>query len=170
MHVRRRLHAGMPKERRSGWSDPTGKGHCNKGLVPICVDAMGEEVKKSKELTRPMPGNWWLKRKTYFRFMIRELTCVFVGGYAIFLLVLAARYDDPGAFAALLDSPLLITMQIIALPMCLYHSITWLNLTPKVMVLWRGEERVSPLLVAGANYVVWVAASIVILWIAFHYK
>jgi fumarate reductase subunit C len=129
---------------------------------------MGEEVKKTKEYIQTMPGNWWLKKKTYFLFMVRELTCVFVGGYAIFLLVLVARHDDPGAFAALLHSPLLIALQIIALPMILYHSVTWINLTPKVMVLWRGEERISPLLIAGANFVLWAAVSIVILWIVFY--
>ena len=124
----------------------------------------------SKDYIRPMPATWWLKKNTYFLFMVRELTCVFVGGYALFLLVLAMRYDDPLAFAALLNSPLLIALQIIALPMVLYHSITWLNLTPKVMVLWRGETRVSPTLIAGANYVAWLIASIVILWIASLYR
>ena len=126
--------------------------------------------KLSKEYIRPMPADWWLKKKTYFLFMVRELTCVFVGGYALFLLVLTTRLDDPQGFAALLNSPLVIALQIIALPMVLYHSITWLNLTPKVMVLWRGEERVSPLLIAAANYVVWAVVSIVILWIAFRHR
>jgi len=126
--------------------------------------------KMSKEYIRSMPANWWLKKKTYFLFMVRELTCVFVGGYALFLLMLATRHDDPQAFAALLNSPLLIALQIIALPMVLYHSITWLNLTPTVMVLWRGEERVSPLLIAIANYIIWAVISIVILWIAFLHR
>ena len=129
-----------------------------------------KSVKMSKEYIRSMPANWWLKKKTYFLYMVRELTCVFVGGYALFLLVLVMRHDDPQAFAALLHSPLLITLQIIALPMVLYHSITWLNLTPKVMVIWRGEERVSPLLIAGANYVIWAVISIVIVWIAFLHR
>ena len=122
--------------------------------------------KMSKEYIRPMPADWWLKKKTYFLFMVRELTCVFVGGYALFLLVLATQRDDPQAFAALLDSPLLIALQIIALPMVLYHSITWINLTPKVLVVWRGEERVSPLLIAGAHHVLWAIISIVILSIS----
>ncbi len=124
----------------------------------------------SKEYIRPMPAMWWLKRKTYFLFMVRELTCVFVGAYALFLLVLAARRDDPQAFAALLNSRFSIALQIMALPMVLYHSITWLNLTPKVIVLWRGEERVSPTLIAGAHYVAWVLVSIVILWIVSLYR
>ncbi len=121
---------------------------------------------KTKEYIRPMPANWWMMKKTFVLFIVRELTCVFVGGYALFLLVLVARRDQPEAFAAWLNSPLLIVLQIIALPMVLYHSITWFNLTPKVMVVWRGEERVSPLLIAGANYVAWAIISIVILSIS----
>ncbi len=121
---------------------------------------------KTKEYIRPMPANWWMMKKTFVLFIVRELTCVFVGGYALFLLVLVARRDQPEAFAAWLNSPLLIVLQIIALPMILYHSITWINLTPKVMVVWRGEERVSPLLIAGANYVAWAIISIVILSIS----
>ena len=120
---------------------------------------------KRKEYVRPMPANWWMLKKTYSLFILRELTCIFVGGYALFLLVLVARRDDPEAFAAWLNSPLLIVLQIIALPMILYHTITWFNLTPKAVVLWRGEERVSPILIAGANYVAWVVVSIFVLWI-----
>ena len=120
---------------------------------------------KTKEYVRPMPAAWWAKKKTYSLFMIRELTCVFVGGYVLFLLVLAARRHDALSFADLLNSPLLIALQIIALPMVLYHSITWFNLTPKAMVVWRGEEKVSPQLIAGSNYVVWILISIVILWL-----
>ena len=113
-----------------------------------------------------MPANWWMMKKTYVLFIVRELTCVFVGGYALFLLVLVARRDERQAFDDWLNSPLLIALQIIALPMLLYHSITWINLTPKVMVVWRGEERVSPLLIAGVNYVAWAIISIVILSIS----
>ena len=102
--------------------------------------------------------------------MLRELTCVFVGGYALFLLVLVVTLEDATAFATVLHSPFLITLQIIALPMALYHSITWFNLTPKVMVVWRGEEKVDPRIIAGANYVACVVASIIILWIASHYR
>jgi len=122
------------------------------------------------ELIRPVPATWWLKKKSYFFFMLRELTCVFVGGYALFLLVLAVTLEDATAFATVLHSPFLITFQIIALPMALYHSITWFNLTPKVMVVWRGEEKVDPRIIAGANYVACVVASIIILWIASHYR
>ncbi len=124
-----------------------------------------QPTQKSKEYIRPMPANWWLKKKTYFLFMVRELTCVFVGGYAFFLLLLVARAGDQQAFNSLLTHPLSVALHIVALPMVLYHSITWFNLTPKVMVVWRGEERVNPLLIAGSNYVVWIVASILVAWL-----
>ena len=121
---------------------------------------------KSKEYIRPMPANWWLTKRTYLLFMIRELTSVFVAAYAVFLLVLAMRRNDPEAFASLLSNPLLIALQVICLPMVVFHTITWLNLTPKVLVVWRGEDRVNPLLIAGAHYVAWAIISIVILSIS----
>jgi fumarate reductase subunit C len=129
-----------------------------------------DKVTPTKELIRSMPATWWLKRRVYFLYMVRELTCVFVGGYAVFMLFLVMRLDDASAFAALLDSKALVALQILALPMILYHSITWFNLTPKVMVVWRGEERVSPILIAGANYLAWIAVSVVIVWIASLYR
>ena len=123
-------------------------------------------IKTGKDYIRSVPNTWWLKKKTYTAFMIRELTCIFVGGYALFLLVLASRANDAVAFEALLRFPLLIALQILALPMVLYHSITWINLTPKVMVVFRGEDKVSPTLIAGVNYVAWAVVSGIILWIA----
>ncbi len=124
----------------------------------------------TKEYHRPMRTTWWLTKRTYFLFMVRELTCVFVGFYALFLLLLTTRLDDPAAFAAALDSRLLITLQIVALPMILYHAITWFNLTPTVMVVWLGETKVHPLLIAGANYLGWLVVSIAIVWIVLLYQ
>jgi len=131
---------------------------------------MPNDKPNSKEYIRRMPTNWWLQKTSYLLFVIRETTCVFVGGYAIFLLVLATRRDDPERFSELLHSPRLITLQIIALPFLLYHTITWINLTPKVLVVWRGEDRVSPTLIAAAHHAMWLVGSVVIFWIAHQYR
>jgi fumarate reductase subunit C len=126
---------------------------------------MTTEGTKSKEYIRPMPSNWWLKRRSYFLFMVRELTCVFVGGYALFLVILASRLGDQQAFGELLGNPWVIALQVVSLPMVLYHTVTWLNLTPQVLVVWRGETRVSPFLIAGVHYLAWFGVSVVVLWI-----
>jgi len=121
---------------------------------------------KGKEYVRPMPATWWLHNIHLTLFMIRELTSLFVAGYAVFLLVLIAKMKDPAAFSDTLLCPGALIFQIIALPFVLFHSVTWFNLTPKAIVLFRGEERVSPVWIAGAHYALWVVLSMLILLMA----
>ena len=115
---------------------------------------------------RPVSNTWWLKRKPYILFMIRELTSVFVAGYCIFLLVLVYKLtqgaDAYGSFMAALNSPSSVALHLITLAFVLYHTITWFNLTPKILVLYRGEERIPQGLVAGVFYAGWVVVSVII--------
>jgi len=115
---------------------------------------------------RSVPNTWWLKRKPYFLFMIRELTSVFVAGYCIFLLILISKLEQgAGAYGnlmAALKSPSSVALHLITLAFVLYHTITWFNLTPKILVLYRGEERIPQGLVAGVFYAGWVVVSVII--------
>jgi fumarate reductase subunit C len=118
----------------------------------------------TREYRRPVPAVWWLARPTYFLFMLRELTALFVGGYAVFLLVLLSL--DEATFQAVLESPLNLVLHLAALPMVIYHSVTWINLTPKVLVVWRGEEQVSPMLILVVHYAAWGVVSLAIVGLA----
>ena len=118
---------------------------------------------------RPVSNTWWLKRKPYILFMIRELTSVFVAGYCIFLLVLvykltqgAEAYDN---LMAILKSPSSVALHLVTLSFVLYHTITWFNLTPKILVLYRGEERIPQGLVAGGFYAGGVVVSVIVVWL-----
>jgi fumarate reductase subunit C len=101
--------------------------------------------------------------------MIRELTSVFVAGYCIFLLVLVYKLtqgaDAYGNFMAALKSPGSVALHLITLAFVLYHTITWFNLTPKILVLYRGEERIPQGLVAGVFYAGWVVVSVIVVWL-----
>jgi fumarate reductase subunit C len=120
---------------------------------------------KTRELIRPVPATWWLKNPNYTWFMIRELTAVFVAGYAVFLLVLAYHRaaGNEAAFKELLVCRWSLALQVLALVFVLYHAVTWLNLTPKVVIVYRGEEKVPAGLIAGAHYVLWLVVSVVVL-------
>ncbi len=121
-----------------------------------------------RHFIRKLPATWWLRKRTYLLFMLRELTSVFVVAYAIFLIVVVWRADDASSFTRLfdaLDSPIALVLHLILLAVLLFHTITWINLTPKVLVLFRDDEPVDPRLVAGANYVAWVVASTVLAWL-----
>jgi fumarate reductase subunit C len=120
---------------------------------------------KGKEYVRPLSSSWYLQRPSWTRFIFRELTAVFVGAYAIFLLVLVYRARDAQSFAAFYDglrSPLSLIFHLLVLVMAFYHSITWFNLAPMALPLQRGEEHVAPNVISGTLYAAWVIVSVVI--------
>lgn len=118
---------------------------------------------------RPMSPTWWLNKRNYLLFMLRELTVIFIAAFLVLYLVQLARLAQGSeAYAAFLrqrSSFGWILFHILALIAALYHSITWFNLLPQVMVVHRGEERVPSVFIAGSNYVAWLAISVVIAWI-----
>ena len=126
---------------------------------------------KTKEYIRPMPATWWLHNRYLLLFMVRELTAVFVGGYAVFLLLLLYRFsqgEEPFHyfFVNTLQNPWVIALHVVALVFVGYHSVTSCNAAPVLMVIWRGEEKVDPKLIVKANYTLWLIVSLVILLIA----
>ncbi len=123
----------------------------------------------STDYIRPMGVGWWLKRRRYTLYMIREATCVAVGGYAFFLLLLVSRAGNEAAFSALVDrlsSPLSVVLHVLALLLLIYHAVTFIQAGPKAIVLYRGDERVSPKLIVSALYAAWLGVSLVIAWFA----
>ena len=122
---------------------------------------------KSKELIRPMPINWWLKNPAYIKFMLRDVTSVFIAGYCVFLMVLMSRAAVGGdtfrAFYDKLASPLSLVLHLIVLAFACYHSVTFFNLTPRVIVLFQGDEKVPDHLIAGAHYAAWLVVSLALI-------
>ncbi len=119
---------------------------------------------------RPMSSTtWWLNKRNYLLFMLRELTSVFIAAFLVLYLVqlaqLAGGAEAYAAFLERLASPGWIVFHLLALVAALYHSIPWFNLLPQVMVVRRGEERVPSVFIAGSNYIAWLAISVVIVWI-----
>ena len=116
-----------------------------------------------------MPTGWYLRKQPYRVFMLRELTSVFIAGYLVFLIVLLVRlgqgYEQYAAMMESLRSPLAVIAHGLALAAAVFHSITWFNLTPQVMPMRVGEERVPDAVAAiGAGYLPWLVVSAVILW------
>jgi fumarate reductase subunit C len=113
---------------------------------------------------------WWLSQRNYLLFMLRELTSVFIGAFLVLYLVQLAQLSRGAeAYTASLEqlaSPGWILFSLLALIAALYHSITWFNLTPQILIIRRGEERISPVFIVGPHYLAWLVISLVILWIA----
>jgi fumarate reductase subunit C len=109
---------------------------------------------------------WWLQKRSYAQFVLRELTSVFVAFFAVVTLwQLRALVQGPEAYARVLDrldGPLFLALDSVALAFVLFHAITWFNLAPKAMVVRMRGKRLPDWVVAGSNYVAWLAVSVVV--------
>lgn len=112
---------------------------------------------------------WWIKRKPYVLFIVRELTSLFVAAYAIILIVqLNALKQGPEAWEALMSSfssPFSIGLHIVILCFILFHSITWFNLAPKAMVLKIGKTKIPGSVIILVNFAMWIVLSLAIAWV-----
>ena len=117
----------------------------------------------------PLPWFWFTQRRGYRWFMAREATSVFLAGYLVYLIVWMYRLGQgPEGFAVAIDGsrhPLTVAMHVVALMAALFHSITWFNLTPKIMPMYIGEDRIPDFWSAILmGYLPWTVLSVLILW------
>jgi fumarate reductase subunit C len=131
---------------------------------------MAEQVGRKPYRRVVQKTSWFLRRPRYVRYMLREVTCVFIGAYTLVLLLGVfrlsqgqAHYD---AFLDALQSPTSIALHALALVFSVYHSVTWFNLTPRAMPIQVGEVFVPDAVIAGAHYLVWVVFSVAVLYLA----
>ncbi len=116
-----------------------------------------------------MPIFWWLRRFSYTRFITRELTSLFVAYTAVLILVqvrsLAAGGASYARFEQWLRAPGTLAFHALVLVFLLIHSVTWLNLAPRAMVVRALGRRVPDGVVLLAHYVLWLLASGLVAWV-----
>ncbi len=112
---------------------------------------------------------WWLGQWSYTKFILRELSSVFVGYFIVItLLQVRALTLGESSYAELQDwlsSPLVIVLNIVGFLFLLLHTVTWFNLTPRAIVLRLGGKRVPDILIIAPNYVAWLVISGVLAWV-----
>jgi fumarate reductase subunit C len=115
---------------------------------------------------------WWMGEWHYLRFILRELSSVFVA-VVVFetLLLIRALGRGPQAYAHFLQvmqNPLVLALNIISFFFVLFHTITWFNLAPSAMPVRMGGKRVPDALIAAPSYMAWIVisaiVSAVVLW------
>jgi len=122
-----------------------------------------------KALVRPMPLLWWLRSRAYVLFMVRELTSVLIAAYLVVFLIflqrIAAGPSSYESFLRWLAQPAVLAFHLVALAAALYHSVTWLQLTPMTIVMRIRGRRVPAATIVAANFAVWGALSVLIVWL-----
>ena len=103
----------------------------------------------------PKQSRWWWTRNPFFiRYMIREGTSIFVLVYSVLLIfgLYQLKQGEAGwqLWLSLLNHPVVIVFNLLALAATLYHAATWFKLAPKIIVVRFGEWKLpEPLMVVG---------------------
>ena len=125
----------------------------------------------SQDLTwrRPISTWWWLRKRTYFVFVMRELSSIFVAWFVAYLLLLVyAVGRGEAAYQRFLDwaaSPWVIALNVVALAFVLLHTVTWFNLTPQAMSVRVMDRTVPSFHIIAGQYTGLVVVSVFVFWL-----
>ena len=116
---------------------------------------------------RPSFSNWWwLGRRNYLIFILREFSSIFVAYFLVVTLeqvcALARGPEAYAAFQAHMRHPLMILLNIIALAFLVLHTITWSKLVPKAFYPRRHGHPLPEMTTALPSYILWAIATIVV--------
>ena len=118
---------------------------------------------------RPISVWWWTRKRSYFLFVMRELSSLFIAWFVLYLLLLVravahgeAAYDD---FLDTAASPWLVAVNLVAFGFVVLHTVTWFSLTPKAMVVSLRGRRVPPAVIIGAQYAGLAVVSALVYWL-----
>src|SRR5688500_16744787 len=110
-----------------------------------------------------MKSDWWLKKRNYTLYMVRELTAVFAALWVvIFLFQLPNLRTNPLGWQAFMTSPGWMVFSIVALAFVLYHAWTWVNLMGTVLYFRPGKTPIAGRTIISAMLFVWAAISVVL--------
>ena len=112
---------------------------------------------------------WWLEKWSYFTFVLREMSCVFVAWFVVYLLLLVravsqgdAAYQELLAWSA---TPPILLLNVVSFLFLIFHAVTFFGAAPRAMVVKVGANPVPASLVLAGHYAGWAAASAVVCWL-----
>ncbi|MEI8411752.1 MULTISPECIES: fumarate reductase subunit C [unclassified Kribbella] len=118
---------------------------------------------------RPLALFWWLERRSYLLFVLRELSSVFVAWFVVYLLLLVKAVSDGAAsYQDFLDWSgrwWVLAINVVAMLFLLLHTITWFALAPRAMVIKVRGRRVPPAQIVAAHYFASLLLSAIVAWL-----
>ena len=107
-------------------------------------------------LSEPSKTGWWLEQPRYISYMAREMSALFIGIYALILIVGLFRLSQGeaayAAFLATVEGPAGLIFAVVAFVFAVYHTYTWFQVTPKAMPLTFGGKRVPGAVIVAAHW------------------
>lgn len=108
---------------------------------------------------KPISPFWWVRRRSYLIFVLRELSSVFVAWFVVYLLLLvnavSSGSEEYQRFLSWSAGGWVVALNTIALLFVLLHTVTWFHLAPMAMVVRVRNRRVAPAVIVGLHYLLW---------------
>ena len=118
---------------------------------------------------RPVPIWWWVRKRSYFVFVMRELSSIFVAWLVVYLLMfLYAVGRGESAYADFLDwasTPWVVVLNVVSVLFLVLHVVTWFILTPQAMLVKLGSRPVPAPLVIASQYAALLVVSAIVFWL-----
>ena len=109
-----------------------------------------------------MPRGWWLGRRHYLLYIVREFTSVPLALWLIWLLIEIHRAANGPKGYYPSASPAFIAFSVICLGFALYHSYTFLSLAGVIINIKVMGKPVPSRLIVLSQFALWLVASVVI--------
>ena len=120
-------------------------------------------------LRRPVSTYWWLQQRSYFAFILREASCIFVAWFVVYLLMLVRAVSEGEMsyrqFLSWSASPRILLVNLVSFFFIVLHAITFFEAAPRAIVVHVGGRRVPNGFVLAAHYLGLIASSGVVVWI-----
>jgi fumarate reductase subunit C len=118
---------------------------------------------------RPVSTWWWTRKRSYFVFVMRELSSIFVAWSVLYLVLLVSAVGrGQAAYQRFLDwasSPWVTAVNVVALAFVLLHTVTWFALTPQAMAVRVAGRTVPAGQIIAGQYAGLLVVSGFVLWL-----
>jgi fumarate reductase subunit C len=118
---------------------------------------------------RPVSTWWWTRKWSYFLFVMRELSSIFIAWFVVYLvLFIRAIGRGEAAYEDFLDqaaSPGLVVLNLVGFAFVVLHVVTWFMLTPQAMVVSVRGRRVPAAAILAGQYAGLAVVSAFIFWL-----
>ena len=117
-----------------------------------------------------MSTYWWMTRRAYLAFILRELSSVFIAWFVVYLLLLVhAVSQGKDSYRWFREdfsrSPVVVLVNLVSLFFVVFHAVTWFNLAPQALVVRFRGRRVPGTWIALSNYAAWALVSALVAWV-----
>jgi fumarate reductase subunit C len=108
-------------------------------------------VSETRTYRRPLGGAWFLRRTSYFLYMVRELTVIFMTAWLLWFLYQVWLLKQ-NAFVTLTGNYAVLVFSAICLLFTLYHAVTFLNLSGLILRIPIGDRYVPATVVKALAF------------------